>query len=295
MDLSSEARASYVKAGAINAQVMAELRQRLAPGVRLLELAEFAEKRIVELGGAMAFPLNLSLNAVAAHYTPTIADRIAVRAGDLLKVDIGTHADGYIADSAFTWCSEPHPLIAAADAVIAAAITAVRPGLTVGELSGVIASTAAAQGVGLVVNLTGHGLDRYQFHAEPTIPNAKSGSKRPLEAGEVIAIEPFVCASGGSVVEGAPVEIFRVVQEKPVRSPEGRAILKRMGRGLPFARRWLADLGAVKVALALRELERSGAIEGYPPLPERSGKLVAQAEHTIIVEDKPVVTTRTME
>ncbi|HLD78138.1 MAG TPA: type II methionyl aminopeptidase, partial [archaeon] len=242
-------------------------------------------------GGALAFPLNLSLNNVAAHYTPTIADATTVRAGDLLKVDIGAHVDGYIADSAFTWCSEKHELIAAVEAVIAAAVKAVRPGLTVGELSEVISGAAAAQGVGIIANLTGHGLDRWQFHAEPTIPNARSGSKRALELGEVIAIEPFVCSGGGSVVEGSPVEIFRVVQEKPVRSPEGREILKRMGHGLPFAKRWLADLGAVKVALALRELERTGAVESYPPLPERSGKLVAQAEHTLIVEEKPVVTT----
>lgn len=290
--LEAGVREKYAKAGAINAQVMAELRKRLKPGVTLLSLADFAEERIIELGGEIAFPLNLSLNNVAAHYTPVIDDKTVVKAGDVLKVDVGTHVDGYIADSAFTWCSEPHPLITAVDAVIAAALKAVKPGLLVSELSNVIASTAEAHGVGVIANLTGHGLDQFEFHADPTIPNARNASKRALQAGEVIAIEPFVCNGGGYVVEGSPVEIFRYLQDRPVRSPEAREILKHVKHGFPFAKRWFAELGAVRVALALRELEQVGAIESYGPLPERSGKVVAQAEHTVIVGDKPLVTTR---
>ncbi len=286
---------SYKKAGKIWSDVRKELLEKLKPGAKLLDLAEFAEGRIKKFGGGLAFPLNLSLNEIAAHYTPTVGDQTVIKKSDLLKVDMGVEVDGYIADAAFTYCSEPHPLITAVEAAMSAALGAVRLGLTTGELGAIIEDAAKKHGAGMVVNLTGHGLDQYIFHASPSVPNVRSGARAVLEEGMAIAIEPFVCTQKTDVREAAPVEIYRFVQDKPVRSTEARAVLavaRDVFRGFPFAKRHILDISPLKVSMALRELERIGAVESYAPLKEPHGNLVAQMEHTLLIGDPVIVTTK---
>lgn len=64
-------REALIKAGEIARQVKKEVVDLIKPGAKLYDIAEFVERRIVELGGKPAFPCNLSINEIAAHYTPT--------------------------------------------------------------------------------------------------------------------------------------------------------------------------------------------------------------------------------
>lgn len=286
----------YKKAGRVAAEVKELVLKKLKPGTKLLGIAEFIESNIRKRGGEPAFPVNLSLNDVAAHYTPGWKDETIIEAGDLLKLDIGVHIDGYIGDLAFTYCSEKDPLIAAAEKCVEACTKIAKPGVTVSELGKVIEEEAKKQGVGLILNLTGHTLDRFKFHGEPSIPNKDSDNKHAFKEGDVICLEPFTVESNGWVKESAPTEIYRYVIDRPVRLKEAREILA-MARdrfhGLPFAKRWLyGKYSPVKVAMALRQLEANYALESYPVLREKDGKRIAQAEHTIIVSKKPIVTTR---
>ena len=286
----------YRKAGRIAAEVRREIEKKLRPGVRILDLAEEIERMILEKGGKPAFPVNISINEITAHYTPCIGDTREIKEGDLVKIDIGVHVDGYIGDMAFTYCSEKNPLVEANEKILRDVEKIIRPGVTVAEIGKEIESCAKKYGVGLIVNLTGHGLERYVFHANPSIPNVANNSSYTLREGEVIALEPFVVESNGYVKESSHTEIYRYLQDKPVRLPEAREIL-RMARekykSLPFCRRWLCkSFSPVKVSLALKQLEQAGAIETYPVLKEAKGRPVSQAEHTFIVMDKPIVTTR---
>ncbi|MBI4182136.1 MAG: type II methionyl aminopeptidase [Candidatus Aenigmarchaeota archaeon] len=286
---------AYKKAGRIHREVCAELRERLRPGMTLLEIAAFAEARIRALGGNLAFPVNTSLNDIAAHYVPIHEDPKTLQAGDLLKLDLGVRVDGYVADGAFTYCSAPSPLARAAEEAIRAAVQVIRPGVTVGQVSDAIEASVRAAGFGLIVNLTGHGVDQEQFHAEPTVPNRATHSPVILEEGMAIAIEPFVSPANGTVRDAAPVEIYRLLRPVPVRMPEARAILQRIQEeygAFPFAKRWLCDsFSPLRVSLALKQLEAAGALERYPPLKDPTGQRIAQAEHTILVGDPPVVIT----
>ncbi|MBI4021027.1 MAG: type II methionyl aminopeptidase [Candidatus Aenigmarchaeota archaeon] len=283
----------YLAAGRIHAEVRAEVQERLTPGTRLLEIADFIERRIKEKGGGLAFPVNTSLNEVAAHYVAQRDDQTVIAEGDLLKVDIGVQVEGCVADGAFTYCSEKSDLAAAAERAIAEAVKVIRPGARVGDISQAIEDTVRSAGFGLIVNLTGHGVDEYQFHAPPTIPNTATGSRVLLEEGQVIALEPFVAERNGYVKESTPIEIYRLLLERPVRLAEARQIqqLAAGWNGFPFAKRWL-PFSPIKVSMALRQLDTVNAIESYPPLKEQSGMRVAQAEHTVVVLDKPVVTTQ---
>ena len=166
-----------------------------------------------------------------------------------------------------------------------------------GEIGNAIEKKAKELGVGVIVNLTGHTLDKFVFHGAPSIPNVANDNGHAFEDGDVIAIEPFVLESNGTVRDSAPTEIYRYVMDRPVRLAEARKIIeiaRDKYEGLPFAKRWLHKEGIppLKVQMALSQLEQLGALESYPPLKESRGRPIAQAEHTIIVAEKPVVTTR---
>ena len=294
--MDSEILEKYKKAGEISKQIKMEVLEKIKPGMKILELAEFIEKRALELGGKPAFPVNIGINEVTAHYTPKFDDNFVIKPGDLVKIDHGIQIDGWVADMAYTYCSEKSELIKAVEKALDAGIKVIRPGVPVSEISHAISEAVASEGFGVIVNLTGHGLDQYVVHGPPTIPNIKNDSREELKEGDVIALEPFVCETNGYVKESEPVEIFSFLQPKPVRLQEARAILDWAGNeymGLPFCKRWLVKKGFsnFKVSFALRQLEICEAIKSYPVLKERDSKPVAQAEHTIVVMEKPLVIT----
>ncbi|MFH1978706.1 MAG: type II methionyl aminopeptidase [Candidatus Aenigmatarchaeota archaeon] len=286
----------YKIAGKIGAEIKRDVLKMIKPGMRILDLANFVENSIFEKDAKPAFPVNISINEIAAHYTPSYTDEKIIEPGDLVKIDIGTHVDGYIGDMAFTYCSEKNPLIEAVEKTLDSAISIVKPGVTISEIGEKIESTAKSLGYGVIVNLTGHTIDRYVFHGHPSIPNIANDSDYELKDGEVIAIEPFVTTGNGHVKESNVVEIYRFLQQKSVRLPEARKILEiaeKEYEKFPFAKRWLQKkFSPIKVSMALRQLEHVGAIESYPVLRENSNKKIAQAEHTIIVLDKPIITTK---
>lgn len=286
----------YKKAGKIGSQVREGVIKKIKPGMRILELAEFIEKRIIELGGKTAFPVNIGINDVTAHYTPQSNDSTVIKPGDLVKIDQGIHVDGWVADMAYTYCSGKSELIKAVEKALESGIKAIMPGVKISEISQAINETVESAGFGVIVNLTGHGLDQYVVHGPPTIPNVKNDSPEVLKEGDVVALEPFVCKANGYVKESEPVEIFSLLQPRPVRLPEARKILHLANdeyNGLPFCKRWLVKKGIspFKVSFALKQLEVSNSVRSYPVLRERSGLAVAQAEHTIIVKKKPLITT----
>lgn len=289
----------YKKAGRVAAEVRKEVEKKIKPGLKLLDLAEMIDSLIEQKGGKPAFPVNISLNETAAHYTPGVADTRVIEPKDLVKIDIGIHVDGYIGDLAFTYCSEKSPLIDCAWKVLENAIKIIKPGISIAEIGEVIENTVKGEGLGLIVNLTGHTLDRYVFHGSPSIPNVKNESEHTFKEWDVIALEPFITETNGFVRESGVTEIYRYLMDRPVRLTEARKILE-LARDeyheLPFAKRWLyKKISPVKVSLALRQLEAVGALETYPILKEVENKPIAQAEHTIIVADKPIVTTKLSE
>jgi methionyl aminopeptidase len=285
--MEKEVLENYRKAGQICAKARKEAEKAFKPG----------EAKIRELGGEPAFPVNISINELTAHYTPSAHDQRVIESKDLVKIDIGAHVDGYIGDMAFSVCNEPgNPLIKCAEDCLNAGIKAIEPGVTVAEISHAIAETAEKAGLGVIVNLTGHTLDRHVFHGSPSIPNIKNNSTHQFKEDDVIALEPFITYNNSFIKESGPTEIYSYVQDRPVRLAEARDILVLARDGyhkLPFAKRWLLKkFSPIKVALALRQLEAAQAIQPYPVLREAEGKPVAQAEHTIIVAKKPIVTTR---
>ncbi|WP_297068984.1 type II methionyl aminopeptidase [Thermococcus sp.] len=294
-----EERDALIKAGEIARQVKKEVADMIKPGVRLYDIAEFVERRIVELGGKPAFPCNLSINEIAAHYTPYKGDESTLKEGDYLKVDIGVHVNGYIADTAVTFRvgMEEDDLMAASKEALENAISVIRAGVKISEIGKAIEETIRGYGFNPIVNLSGHKIERYKLHSGISIPNIhRPADSYVLKEGDVIAIEPFATTGAGQVIEVPPALIFMHVRDRPVRMAQARRLLmhiKKEYNGLPFAYRWLQGFmpeGQLKLALA--QLDRVGAIYSYQILREVRGGLVSQFEHTVIVEkDGAYITT----
>ena len=293
VDLDEEKYEKHREAGEIVTEVRAEAVDRIEVGTSHLELAEWVERRIRELGGKPAFPMNISVDEEAAHATPGVDDD-ETSGEEMINVDIGVHVDGWIADTAITVdLSGQDELVEASAEALDAAIEMIEPGINTGVLGDVIGRTIEGYGYNPVVNLTGHGLGHWEQHTTPNIPNRKVSQGVELAVGDVVAIEPFATDGGGKVKEGSDEEIFALESEGSVRDRNARQVLDQVTeeyRTLPFATRWL---DADRTRMALRRLKREDIVHGYPVLKEEEGCYVSQKEHTVIVtEDSCEATTR---
>jgi len=270
------------RAAARIAAAARELGVHLAvPGARRKEIAEAIEGYVRDRGAEPAFPANLSRNDEAAHYTPDDADGARLEAGDLLKVDVGAHIDGAVADTADTvevGGGRRHAhLVAAVHEALAAGVHAVRPGGAVDEVSRAIAEAIRARGLKPVRDLTGHTIERYVLHAGKSVPNVPGLSGEHFVEGEVVAIEPFATNGEGAITNGAFGHIVRFRRPPPPGDVELSRLFARF-RTLPFTARW------VRAPEEMAALDRGRRLlQSYPVFLERGRGLVAQAEHTVLV------------
>ena len=293
--MDSDAHEKFLKAGNIASQVRNEFAQKIKPGMLLLDIAEDIENKIRSLGGEVGFPVNLSLNEIAAHFTPTKGDETVVLDKSVLKMDIGVHVDGYVADTAVTLCFDEQyeRLVESTKTALEEAIKLVSPGVSISDISLKIEETIKSFGYKPVSNLMGHGVSRWVLHGEPRIPNIKTESIDKLQEDSVIAIEPFATNGDGFVKDSGHPLIYMMIGKLPVRSLDSRKIIDFVEKynGLPFAERWLPFESLFKIRMGMKEIMEKGMVHDYPALKETGNGMVSQHEHTIIVKDKPIVTT----
>ncbi|HIP17154.1 MAG TPA: type II methionyl aminopeptidase [Methanothermococcus okinawensis] len=278
-----------INAGKIHNKVMEEALKLIKPGEKLYNVAEYVENRIRELGGQVAFPCNISINEVAAHYTPCYGDKKVFLEGDLVKLDIGVHIDGYIADGALTidLSNTYNDLIKASEYALNQAINEIIPPMNVGKIGAIIQEAIEGYGYKPISNLSGHVMEKYILHSGVNIPNIKENSKEFIDVGDVVAIEPFATDGFGQVVDGVEKYIFKYLNSRPVRLPLAKTLLKLIEKKypfLPFSERDVLKENP-KYRPALKNLMNSGCIYGYPVLTEKNRGMVSQSEHTVLITE----------
>ncbi len=279
--------------GRILRETREEMRRFIRENMPILQVCEKAETLIREKGGKPAFPCNVSINEIAAHYTSPPKDTSTIPEKSLVKVDIGVHVDGYVTDTAFTACFNPEykSMVETAEAALKVAIETIRADVSIGKIGAVVENLIKNRGFKPISNLTGHSVGRYLIHAGTSIPNVSQVTLTKIKSGEVYAIEPFVTLPEAlGIVEDKPQKtIFRLIKPKAAKSVAAKQLSKFIEenfRTLPFTERWLE--GVVPPALhneAFKELIATKALMGYPVFVEVTKKPVAQAEHTVIVEE----------
>jgi methionyl aminopeptidase len=285
------------KAGMISKEARELGASLVKEGVKLVDVAEEVEAYIIRKGARPAFPANIGVNDIAAHYTPSTADNSVFAVGDIVKVDVGAHVDGYVGDTSMTvevGTKNWQPLIEASRKALKMALEIVGDGVPVSTIGATIERAIKEGGFKPVSNLTGHGLKRYNLHAGLTIPNINDGSTAKLKNETAIAIEPFATNGGGQVFNDRGGNIYRVLRERPLKDQRAFELFHLINDNfstLPFCERWCTKLMPDAPAL-LRTLVRHGLISSYAILKEVRGGMVSQTEHTVmIVGNKAEITT----
>jgi len=282
----------YLKAGKIASEQREKTRKKDHVGCTLLTICESIEREIKESGGTPAFPVNVSLNDIAAHYTAEPNDETTVKENDILKVDIGVHVEGYIADTAVTVSYDPHheALIKSAENALNEAVRIARVNTKASEIGNLIENTISKMGFKPIQNLSGHSLAQYTIHAGKSIPNIRTiGPSFGLSSNQAYAIEPFVTVNDGQgvVYEGNTRNIFAIMSRKPAKDENVDKFLTYLWnkfRTLPFALRWILDrYEEIEARRMLDILVKKRNVHAYPILIEGNNKFVAQAEHTIML------------
>ncbi len=249
------------------------------PGAGRRELADRIEAYIRSEGAEPSFPANLSRNVEAAHYTPSPEDRATLVEGDLLKIDVGAHLDGAIADTATSvevGGGHRHTaLIRAVREALETAVRTVRPGGSVDAIGTAVEAAVNARGLKPVRNLMGHTIQPYLLHGGTSVPSVGGVTHERLAEGTIVALEPFVTNGAGRIEDGPFGNIVRFREAPPAGHPS--APLFERYRTLPFTARWLSEGERATLARSRRFLQV------YPVFVESGGGLVAQAEHTVLV------------
>ncbi|MFW9986140.1 MAG: type II methionyl aminopeptidase [Candidatus Odinarchaeota archaeon] len=297
-DVSPEEK--YRQAGKIAKQVREEILPQIKIGARAYDLCEAAETRILELGGGIAFPTNISINEVAAHYSSPEQDDTTIKDGDIVKFDLGVHIDGYIADTAVTVNFNPEleKLVEASQEALNKALVLIRPKTNSKDLGKIIEDTIKGYGYRPIRDLSGHQLDEYLLHGSKNLPNIAVPHGSILEEGEAYALETFATTGSGSVHETGQHYIFSLTPTRtPIRNRGAREIVRLVAKEfktLPFSRRYIAKhIPKLSLALGLRELTTKNVFRQYSVLADIKGSQVAQTEHTFLVtKDGIEITTK---
>ncbi len=286
-----------IQAGKIASQVKEYSRSIIKKDIPLLEIAEKIESKIFELGGKPAFPINISINETAAHDNPSHDDKRL--AYGLLKVDLGVHINGFIADTALSIdlenSEENKNLILSAEKALEKALEKISLGIELYKIGQEIESTIKSFGFVPIHNLSGHAIENYELHSGLTIPNINNSQNKKIIEG-IYAIEPFSTNGFGEVKDGKPSGIYEIIKEGNVRDAFAREVLlyiKENYKTLPFCSRWLYKKFDSRCLISLKRIEEAGIIRQFNQLIEKNSGKVAQAEHTIIIlKDKKIITTK---
>ncbi|KAF8113880.1 hypothetical protein N665_0045s0118 [Sinapis alba] len=297
---------SLRQAAEVHRQVRKYMRSIMKPGMLMIDICETLEdtvrKLISENGlqAGIAFPTGCSLNNVAAHWTPNSGDKTVLQYDDVMKLDFGTHIDGYIVDSAFTVAFNPmfDPLLAASREATYTGIKEAGVDVRLCDVGSAIQEVMESYEVEIngkvyqvksIRNLNGHSIGRYQIHAEKSVPNVKGGEQTKMEEGELYAIETFGSTGKGYVRDDLECSHYMKnydVGHVPLRLPRAKQLLATINKNfstLAFCRRYLDRLGETKYLMALKNLCDSGIIEPCPPACDVKGSYISQFEHTILL------------
>ncbi|RLE56139.1 MAG: type II methionyl aminopeptidase [Thermoprotei archaeon] len=291
--LSDEEVRCYRRAGEIARKVLKLALDVVEPEKPLIEICERLEQYIIHEGGKPAFPINISINEIAAHYTSPPDDVRVVPPSSVVKVDVGVHVNGYIVDAAITLSFDPKAtsLVMACAKALDEAIKMFRVGVRLGDVGRVISKVIRDHGYRPIENLTGHLIARYRLHAGKSVPNVYIPSSEKVNEGEVYAIEPFSTSGIGRVRDGSEVYIFSLILDrkkmKKIKDKEVLEVLNFINseyHALPFTPRWLVKKYSRDVVEHIMdELRSRKLVIQYPVLIEVSGGIVAQFEDTVIV------------
>lgn len=319
----------YEEAGRIASKVRKQAAKKITAGMRVLDFIEWIESEVTSTGAGLSFPCNISINQIAAHYTSPPNDDTIFSYGDIVKIDLGAEIDGYISDTAVTVvvegdnaeCTDEdgnplkmpgrlddgnpvvtdddielrHNLIEASSSALENVLSIVKDGVTLNDIGKTVQDTINSYGFVPIVSLAGHSLEQNNLHAGISIPNYPDASTYELKEGDHVAIEPFASSGAGITSDIPEYYIYSFMNNKPIRNPQAKVLINNISRNnryFPFAQRHVkTSFDENQFTRALRPLIMNGSIYPHAVLKDKADGMVAQTEHTVIVEKEGCTVT----
>ena len=221
-------------------QALAEVGRHIKPGVTTKQLDKIAEDFIRSHGAIPAFlgyqgyPASacISVNDQVVHGIPS--DKVVIKEGDIVSVDLGTFMKGFVGDSAYTFAvgevaPEVRQLLDVTKEALYRGTAQAKAGNRVGDISAAVQDYAESFGYGVVRELEGHGLGR-KMHEAPGVPNFGMRGRGPmLKEGMVICIEPMITMGGRAVVFERDGWTVRTRDRKPAAHFEFAVAIRKDG------------------------------------------------------------------
>jgi len=287
---------SLRKAGKIAQEVKKFIKPKIKVGAKAIDIISTTEGKIEELEGNCAFPVNLSINNIAAHYTsPLKDDGLTINDGDIVKIDLGVHIEGYIVDTAFSINLNENKslenIIQATEVALEAAKMMAKPKVHTKEMGKKIESIVKGFKYNPIKELGGHQIERWTVHGEKSLPELGTQGGDIMEDGEVFSIEIFASTGEGTVHNTRNAFIYELnpyAGRVPLRRKTSKQLLGFINKNyktLPFAERWLAKEFRMGIAFGLQELVQQGKLQAHYVLAEKKGVFVAQSEETILITE----------
>ena len=232
-------------------ETLAEVGRHIRPGVTTKELDRVAEAFIRSHGavpaflGYQGFPASLcvSVNDQVVHGIPS--DKVVIKEGDIVSVDVGTFMKGFVGDSAYTFAvgeiaDDVHQLLEVTKEALYRGTAQAKAGNRVGDISAAVQDYAESFGYGVVRELEGHGLGR-KMHEDPGVPNYGLRGRGPLlKEGMVICIEPMITMGNRAVVFERDGWTVRTRDRKPAAHFEFAVAIRKDGPDV------LTDFGIIE-------------------------------------------------
>lgn len=267
----------------------------------------FNNKKSKKIERGIAFPTSISVNQICGHFSPMADESAVLKEGDVAKVDLGAHLDGFIAQAAHTIVvtadgaakvsGKAADVVLAAHNALLAAQRVIREGATNTAVTEAIAKAAEAYGVTPLEGVLSHKVKKHLIDGNDVIINRETAEQKVEEIefapGDVIGLDIYI-----STGEGKPKESeFRTTVYKReldaqynLKIKSSRAFFAEVNKRfptLPFAIRAFEDPVGAKVGV--KECVEHNLITGYPVLTEKAGEIVAQFKCTIAVLPRSTV------
>eukprot|EP01111_Echinosteliopsis_oligospora_P009687 TRINITY_DN287_c0_g1_i1.p1 TRINITY_DN287_c0_g1~~TRINITY_DN287_c0_g1_i1.p1 ORF type:complete len:412 (-),score=146.16 TRINITY_DN287_c0_g1_i1:25-1260(-) len=300
----------YRTAGDIANLALSKVVAELADGKKIADICIAADKFILEqtsksfkaakIEKGVAFPTSLSVNHIVGHFSPEADDKTTLATGNVVKVDLGVHIDGFIAtvghthvvgaDVSRATTGRQADVICAAHIAAEAVLHMLKPGIKNKDITAVIKQVADTFHVNPVEGVLSHQMKKYLIDGTKVIMNKSTPEQQAhdfdIEPNDVFSIDIVMSTGDGKPKESdvKPTIYKRVVdQAYSLKLAASRKIfgeIKTKYPALPFNIRALEDK---HVRFGLTECETHGLINAFPVVQERDGEYVAQFKYTALV------------
>ncbi len=291
----------FKKSGIIHKIVQHNVIENLNKFNTALDIVEFIEQNIKDLAkydpnnplkSGIGFPVGISINDIAAHFTPSKNNNIIIKDDDLIKIDFGVHINGCITDGAFSWCpnGKYNDLIDISKGATELAIKNSGVDVILGELGGLIQEYIESKEIEIdnkilpiksIYDLSGHNIAPYIIHLNKAVPNIRIPYFERMKENEVFAIETFPTTGNGSILNDIECNHFMIENKNlnlinKIKNNDIKKIYN-LRKTLAFCPRWF-DF----------EIPNSSFITKYPVLKTSDGGIVAQYEKTIYIKNNGI-------